>query len=71
MIEPIQTNGSLSEKAEAAFQRVAEKVVERARLTGTPVVVWQDDHVTELHPEQLTENRTLNTATTEDEEFHG
>jgi hypothetical protein len=57
MVEPIQTNGSLLAKAEAAFQKVVEKVVERARQTRTPIVVWKDDHVTELLCEQITENR--------------
>lgn len=57
MIEPNKTHESLSVKAEAAFQRVAVKVVDRARQTGTPVVVWKDDHVIELLSEQITENR--------------
>ncbi len=51
MIETTKTNGSLPEKADAAFEQAARKVVERARQTGTPVVVWEDDHVTELPPE--------------------
>jgi predicted ABC-type ATPase len=50
MIEPSKTTGDLSAKAEAAFQRAAEKVVERARQTGTPVLVWKDNRVTELDP---------------------
>jgi hypothetical protein len=61
MIEPTKTDGSLSEKADAAFEQAARKVVERARQTGTPVVVWEDDHVTELPPEHLTKNRTPKT----------
>jgi hypothetical protein len=44
---------SLTEKAEAAFQQVARKVVERAKQTGTPIVVWKDGRVTELSPEQF------------------
>jgi hypothetical protein len=35
---------------------MAAKVLERARQTGTPVVVWEDDRVTELPAEQIAEN---------------
>lgn len=44
---------SFVEKANAAFSQAARKVVERARLTGTPVIVWQDDHAVEVPPEQM------------------
>jgi len=53
MIEPTTTEGSLSEKADAAFERVVKKVVERARQTGTPVVVWQDEQVKFIPPEEV------------------
>ena len=56
MTEPVNTNGPLATRIEAAFQRVAERVVERARQTGTPVVVWKDDRVTELPAEEITAN---------------
>ena len=71
MIEPVQKDGPLSARIEAAFRRVAEKVVERARQSGTPVVVWKDDRVTELVAEQIADNRTLETGTTKDEGGHG
>jgi hypothetical protein len=44
---------SLSDKANAAFRQVAAKVIERAKQTGTPVVVWEDGQVKELPPQQL------------------
>lgn len=44
---------SICDLADAAFEQAARKVVERARQTGTPVVVWEDDHVIELPPEQV------------------
>lgn len=53
MIEPTTTEGSLSEKADAAFERVVRKVVERARQTGTPVVMWQDEQVKLIPPEEV------------------
>ncbi|WP_406696462.1 hypothetical protein V5E97_36275 [Singulisphaera sp. Ch08] len=38
---------TLTEKVEAAFQQAAILVIERARQTGTSVIVWEDDHVLE------------------------
>lgn len=61
MTDQTKTNGSMSDKANAAFEQAATKIVERAKQTGTPVVVWEDDHVSELSPEHLTENRTPKT----------
>ena len=45
MNEPIED--SLTEKANAAFRQAAAKVIERARQTGTPVLVWEDGRVIE------------------------
>jgi hypothetical protein len=53
MSNETKTGGSLTEKADAAFQQAAVKVVERARQTGTPVIIWEDGHVKEVAPEQL------------------
>lgn len=38
-------SNDLTQKIDAAFQRVAERVIERARQTRTPVIVWQDGRV--------------------------
>ena len=43
-----QSDSSLSDKADAAFQDVAEQVIKQAEQTGTPVVVWDKDHVEEI-----------------------
>lgn len=43
----------LTAKANAAFEQAATKIVERAKQTGTPVVVWEDDHVAEISPERV------------------
>lgn len=48
-----KTNGTLSDKAKAAFEQAAAKVVERAKQTGTPVIIWRDDRVSEVSPDQL------------------
>ena len=41
------------ELAEAAFEAAADSVIERAIQTGTPVIVWQNEQVTELDPRKL------------------
>lgn len=43
----------LTQLAEAAFEQVAKKVVERAKQTGTPVIVWEDGQIKELPPEHF------------------
>ena len=48
-------NGSLSEKANAAFQQAATKVIQRAKQTGTPIVVWEEGKVKEVTPDEATE----------------
>ena|SRR5438105_1586563 len=40
---------ALTAQAEAAFEQVARRVIERARRTQTPVVLWRDGHI-ELVP---------------------
>jgi len=48
-----KTTNTLTEKADAAFRQAAAKVVERARQTGTPVIVWEKGQVTEHSGEEL------------------
>ena len=48
-------NGSLTEKADAAFQQAATKVIQRAKQTGTPIVVWEEGKVKEVTPDEATE----------------
>jgi hypothetical protein len=43
----------MSDKANAAFCQVANKVVQLAKHTGTPVVVWEEGHVKELSPDEI------------------
>ena len=48
-----ETGKRLTEKANAAFRQAAAKVVERARQTGTPVIVWERGQVAEHSAEEL------------------
>jgi hypothetical protein len=53
MTDKPKRNGTLSDKAKAAFEQAAAKVIERAKQTGTPVIVWKDNRVSELSASQL------------------
>lgn len=41
------------EKVDGAIRQAADKVLERAKQTGTPVVIWEDDQIKEVPPEEL------------------
>ena len=43
----------LSSKADAAFRLAAKKVIQRARQTGIPVVVWEQGYIKEIPGEQF------------------
>ena len=43
----------LTSKADAAFRQAAAKVLERARRTGTPIVIWKDGRVVEIPSDQI------------------
>ena len=46
------TNQSLTKLADAAFKQAAKKVIERARESGTPVIVWENESVTRIEPQK-------------------
>jgi len=41
---------SLTKLADAAFKQAARRVIELARQTGTPLIVWKNDAILELEP---------------------
>ena len=43
----------LLSKADAAFRQAAKKIIQRARQTGTPVVVWEQGHIKEVPCDQF------------------
>jgi hypothetical protein len=51
---------TLTEKADAAFRQVAVKVIERARQTGTPIILWEEGKVVERTWEEV--QRSLEAA---------
>jgi hypothetical protein len=46
-------NAALLANADAAFRQAAMKVIERARQTGTPVIIWENGQVTERSAEEM------------------
>lgn len=53
MIEHRNTDRSLSELANAAFEAAAEDVIRRARETGTNVVIWRDGAIAYVSPDDF------------------
>jgi len=47
-----KTRDTLTEKADAAFRQAAANVIELARQTGTPVIVWEDGRIVEKSAEE-------------------
>ena len=48
-----ETEGTLAWQADAASQQAAYKVIQQAKQTGTPVVIWEDDQIKEVPPEEM------------------
>ncbi len=44
---------TMTEKADAAFREAAIIVIERARQTNTPVIVWEDGRVVEYSADEM------------------
>ena len=53
MKSPEPDGKSITEKAQAAFQEVRESVIERARQTKTPIIIYADNRIQSLTPEQF------------------
>jgi len=43
--------------ADAAFEQAAAKVIERAKGSGTPVILWENHEVKEVEPQKGIEGR--------------
>lgn len=44
---------TMTEKADAAFRQAMATVIERARQTKTPVIVWEDGRVVEYSADEM------------------
>ena len=47
---------SLIAKATLAFEAACRKVIDRARQSGTEIVIWREGQIVELSPEEATRN---------------
>jgi hypothetical protein len=52
MIRRDDKRRGLLSKADAAFRQASLKVIQRARQTGTPVIVWKDGRIERISCEQ-------------------
>ena len=46
-------NQTLTEKANAAFDVASNEVLERARQTGTPLILWEAGKIQQVDPAHL------------------
>ena len=53
MSDRMTEENSLAWKADAAFLKASYKVVQRAKETGTPVIIWEDDQIKEIPADEM------------------
>ena len=53
MIRPEQDHTSVTNKAQAAFLDVQQSVIERAKQTHTPIIVFTDNRIQSLTVEEF------------------
>ena len=56
---------SLIAKATLAFEAACRIVIDRARQSGTEIVIWRDGQIVELSPEEATAELEANVANRE------
>jgi hypothetical protein len=49
---------TMTEKVEAACKQAAAKVIERARQTGTPVILWENGRIVKRSWDELIDEPT-------------
>jgi len=48
-----ERNVNIVDKVDGAIRQAAEKILERAKQTRTPLVIWEDDQIKEVSPEKM------------------
>jgi ABC-type sugar transport system substrate-binding protein len=51
MEKPIEN--PLAKLVAAALRQAAKKVVKRAKESGTPVIIWQDEQIKKVDPRKI------------------
>jgi hypothetical protein len=47
----------LTKLADAAFRQAAQKVIKRAKDSGTQVIIWEDEEVKRVEPRKILKSR--------------
>ena len=48
-----ERNANIVDKVDGAILQAAEKILERAKQTRTPLVIWEDNQIKEIPPEKM------------------
>jgi hypothetical protein len=51
------TEDRLTKLADAAFRQAAQKVIKRAKESGTPVIIWEDEQIKRVEPRFVRKTR--------------
>jgi hypothetical protein len=57
-MKPDAEDMTMTEKADAAFRRAAAEVIERARQTGTPIILWENGRIVKRSWDELVSQPT-------------
>lgn len=55
-----ENDSLMAKKVDAAIRQAAYKVIQLAKETGTPVIIWEDDQIKEIPPDEM--QMRMNTA---------
>ncbi len=53
MIDKQNETDALTEVADAAFEATVKDVINKARQTGTDDVIWEDNEIVEVSPDEI------------------
>jgi len=56
------TSGSFIAKANLAFELACRKIIDRARVSNSEIVIWRDGKIVELTPDEATRELEANLA---------
>ena len=48
-----ENDSLMAKKVDAAIRQAAYKVIQRAKETGTPVIIWEDDQIKEIPADEM------------------
>ncbi len=51
------TENPLAKLVEAALRQAAQKVIKRAKESGTPVIIWEDEKIKRVEPRNIRKTR--------------